>query len=506
MSDAPSVATIATPDRSVTREKLRENARRAATGFSALGIKPGDVVAILMRNDIPFFEASLGANTCGAYSVPLNWHSSGPEIRYILEDSKADCLVAHADLLDGIGDNIPEGCQVFVVETPPAIAAAYRLDPAVCQVPAGVTEWSSWVEGNAPRDTPPEPPRGAIIYTSGTTGHPRGVMREPPGPAVAKAQFNMNEEVYGIFADSRTAMVTPVYHAAPSAFSRFAVENAEFTLLLPKFDAEELLAAIERYRLTTLCLVPAIFVRLLKLPPEVRAKYDVSSLRRVTHTASPCPPEVKRALIEWFGPVVYEFYGGTESGIAVYCSSEEWLAKPGTVGKPTSAASLRVLDDDGRELPAGALGEIFIRNTAYPPVTYLGREDAFLETTNDGFVSLGDIGYVDEDGFLFVTDRKKDMVIFGGTNIYPAEIEKVLIDMPEIDDCAVIGVADADFGERLQAHILLRPGARLTDEAVQAFLGERLAKYKIPRDIRFVDSLPREASGKIMKRKLRETA
>ena len=504
MPPATSVPAIATPDRSITRDALTQRARQAATGFASFGLKRGDVVALLMRNDIPFFEATLGANMCGAYSVPVNWHLAGPEISYVLNDSGASCLVVHADLLDGLAPHLPDGIRVLVVETPPAIRAAFDLADAKCAVPDGATDWETWVESHAPRTEAPEPPRGAIIYTSGTTGHPKGVMRDAPTPEIARAQLLMSQEVYGIFPDTRTAIVTPVYHAAPSAFSRFSAENAEFMLLLPRFDAEELLATIEKYRINTLCLVPAIFVKLLKLPKEVRDKYDVSSLRRVSHTASPCPPEVKRALIEWWGPVVYEFYGGTESGVAVVCSSEDWLENPGTVGRPTTGTTLRILDDDGNDLPRNEIGEIFIRNVAYPPVTYLGNPEAFDASCNDGFVSLGDVGYVDDNGYLYVCDRKKDMVIFGGTNVYPAEIEAVMLEMTQIEDCAVIGVDDPDFGERLQAHVLLRPGAALDADEIVTFLTPRLARYKIPRDIRFVDALPREASGKIMKRKLKQ--
>jgi long-chain acyl-CoA synthetase len=275
-------------------------------------------------------------------------------------------------------------------------------------------------------------------------------------------------------------------------------------VLQPRFDAEELLQLIERHRITHFHIVPIMFVRLLKLPDAVRARYDLSSLRFVIHGAAPCPPDVKRAMIEWWGPVIHEYYGSTETSLVTHCDSAEWLARPGTTGRPMEGIEIRILDAEGRVLPPGATGDIHVRSPRIADFTYHNQDRTRRAMERDGFVTLGDVGYLDEDGYLFLNDRSRDMIISGGVNIYPAEIEAALHTLPGVHDCAVFGIPDPEYGERIAAVIEPRPDARLTADLVVDYLRPRLANYKLPAHIEFRSDLPREDSGKIFKRKLRE--
>jgi long-chain acyl-CoA synthetase len=501
---AAQLARITTPERTVEQDELDRRASAAAGGFEALGIGEGRTVAILMRNDIPCVEASIAAQKVGCYYVPVNWHSSPDEVIYVLEDCSADLLVVHADLWRSIEGRVAESCHVRIVPTPDYIAEAFKLAPEVCVPPAGMETWDDFIAKNTPRNAPDAPPRGAVIYTSGTTGKPKGVKRVPMDPALAARNVDVFRHTYGLAPDVRTLIVTPLYHASPNGFARYAATRGELLVLAPRFDSEEFLATVERYRINTVTAVPTMFVKLLKLPKEVRERYDTSSLRWVSHTASACPPEIKHAMIEWWGPILHEVYGGTEVGIAVHCSSEEWLQRPGTVGHCIDGCEMRIYSDDGVILPPGEPGEIYVRNETYAEFTYINRPDERAAVERDGFISIGDVGYVDEDGYLFISDRKRDMVIFGGTNIYPAEIESALIQHPGVADCAVIGLPDPEFGEVVAAYVKAANGTAPSESDLRAFLAERIAKFKIPKTFAFLPELPREESGKLMKRKLRD--
>jgi long-chain acyl-CoA synthetase len=274
--------------------------------------------------------------------------------------------------------------------------------------------------------------------------------------------------------------------------------------IMPRFDAEDFLKLVERHRVTVVQMVPTMFVRLLALPEDVRARYDLSSLRRVVHAAAPCPPDVKRAMIDWLGPIIDEYYGGTETGPVVFCTSEEWLAHPGTVGRPIKNASIRILDADGNELPAGESGEVFMWLDVWPNFTYENDPAKRRSIERDGLVSCGDVGYVDDAGYLYLNDRRSDMVISGGVNIYPAEIEACLLSLPGVRDCAVFGIPDDEFGEALAAYVEPLDGHALTPEEVRRHVRAKLASYKTPRVVELTGELPREDSGKIFKRRLRE--
>ncbi len=497
------LASIITPDATMDQAELQHRASAAATGFAALGLGEGSTIAILMRNDIPFIEASVAAQKIGAFAVPINWHSTASEILYVLNDCRPDLLVAQADLLTIPGLTLPDGLRVIAAATPPATAAAFRLPATACSVPAAVTDWEDLVTSHPPRTDPDGPARGAIIYTSGTTGHPKGVKRDPMDADLLARNVRCFVDTYGLAPDVRTLLVTPLYHASPGGFARYAATRGELLVLVPKFDPEQFLALIEKHRINTITAVPTMFVKLLKLPKEVRDRYDVSSLRWVSHTAAACPVDVKKAMIDWWGPILHEVYGGTEVGIAMHCTSDEWLTHPGTVGRVIDGAEIRILDEDGTPLPQGKTGEIYVRNPNYADFTYINLPDARAETEKDGFISIGDVGWLDEDGFLFLGDRKRDMIIFGGTNIYPAEIESALVQHPDVADCAVIGLPDPEFGEIVCAWVQPAKNASPTETALTDFLGQTLARYKLPRQYHFVGALPREESGKLMKRKLR---
>jgi long-chain acyl-CoA synthetase len=495
---------IASGSRRVDQKDLDARAQRMAGGLAGLGVGPGDCVAILMRNDIPYLIASYGAIALGAFAVPINWHFKADEIGYVLADSGAKVLVAHADLLLAARDAIPPGVPLLAVETPPEILAAYGIDPAEARVPADALEFEAWLAAQQPYNGPPLPPTLSMIYTSGTTGHPKGVKRRAMTPEEQKAMDAIRNLVFGMQPGCRTAVTGPLYHSAPNAFGLRAGRMAERLVLMPRFEAEELLELIERERIETIFMVPTMFVRLLKLPAAVRKKYDVSSLRHVVHAAAPCPAEIKQAMIDWWGPVIYEFYGSTESGPVTFVSSAETLKKPGTIGRVAPGAEIKILDEAGRALPQGEVGEIYSRISAYSDFTYHNRPEERREIEREGFITSGDVGYFDADGYLFLCDRKRDMVISGGVNIYPAEIEAVLLTMPSVADCAVFGVPDDEFGEALMAMIEPANGANVDVAQIRAGLSQKLADYKVPKTIELRKNLPREDSGKIFKRRLRD--
>ena len=484
--------------RRLTRAALQARVRRAASGFAALGIGPGDCVALLLRNDFPFLEASLAAGMLGGYAVPINWHWKPEEVGYLLRDCEARVVVAHDDLLPLLAEAPPD-IKALHVTTPPELAAAYGIGPVAA---LDSENWDAFLDRHPEWDQPPQPARESMIYTSGTTGRPKGVRRLPPTPEQVAGTARNRAQIYGLKPGIRALLPGPMYHSAPNGFGLRSAGLAELLLLMPRFEPEEFLALIERHRIDTTFVVPTMFVRLLRLPEAVRRRYDLSSLRHATHAAAPCPPDVKRAMIEWWGPVIHEFYGATDLGAPTACDSVDWLQKPGTVGRLTDGAVLRILDANGQECPVGVPGEIFARCDYMPDFTYNKRDGERRAIELDGLITVGDVGYFDADGYLFLCDRKRDMVISGGVNIYPAEIEAVLIGIDGVLDCAVFGIPDAEYGESLCAALRVQPGT--TEAAIRAALQARLANFKVPRRFEFHDELPRDDSGKLLKRSLRE--
>lgn len=497
-------------DRVKCKAEMDERAQRAARGYASLGVGPGDVVAVYMRNDFGFMEASLAAGLCGAYVVPVNWHNTPDEARYVLDNSGAKVLVIHADLWRNIHHAIPATVAVIIAETPSALRVLYGISDDAATVPPGHRDWETWLAGFDPALPPFPTSPGSMIYTSGTTGHPKGVRRQPPTPEQMLATQEPLRILGGLtgredkLGETVLLIPGPAYHSSPNGWM-FIFYNMGINLIVePRFDPERMLATIAEHRVTHVLAVPIMFVRLLALPAETKARYDLSSVVHVMHVGAPCPPHIKRGMIDWWGPVITEHYGSTEVGAVTYCTSDEWLSHPGTVGRPLPGCEVLIMDVDGKVLPPGQSGEIVCGCDRYTDFTYHGDPNKRQRSARGHLVATGDIGYFDDDGFLHLSGRASDMIIFGGTNVYPAEIESELIKVPGVADCAVFGIPDDEFGEKVCAFIQPSRGAVLDEEAIRADLRTRLASYKIPRRIEFVDMLPREDTGKIFKRKLKE--
>lgn len=504
MTARPLFSGIISGERRRGHAEVADRSARMAGGFEGLGVKQGDSVCILMRNDIAFIEAAYGAMQLGAYAVPVNWHFKPEEINYILEDSGSRVLVAHAHMLYPLRDVIPKGVTVLGVPAPPEILSHYRIDPDHLATPDFARDLETWLEAQRPYDGPARPQPANMIYTSGTTGHPKGVRRHAPTPEQSASAERMRALIYGLRPGARALLPGPLYHSAPNSFGLRAGRLGGALVLMPRFEPEEFLRLVEAERIDTIFMVPTMFIRLMKLPEAVRRKYDVSSLHHVIHAAAPCPADVKRAMIEWWGPVIHEFYGSTESGAVTFANSEDALRKPGTVGRIAPGAELRFIGEDGKILPQGEIGEIYSRISGNPDFTYHNKPEKRAEIDRDGFITSGDVGYIDEDGYVFICDRKRDMVISGGVNIYPAEIEAALHSVPGVHDCAVFGIPDEEFGEALMAVVEPQAGVTLDVADIRARLKTALADYKVPKHVEILKNLPREDSGKIFKRRLRD--
>ncbi len=494
---------IASGERHLSKDLFEDRVARAATAFARLGAGPGQSVAILLRNDIAFLEASLAAQRIGAYAVPVNWHFHPEEVAYVLADCDARVVVGHDDLLAALGNRLPAAAAVVAVAVSQDIRSTYRIEAGTARS-GEFHDWEALLAASQPYDGPVVPQTMSMLYTSGTTGHPKGVRRAPPTPEQQQGLDEQRRLINGLEPGVRALLPGPLYHSAPNSFALRAARVADLLVVLPRFEPEAFLAAVQQHRITTLFMVPVMFVRLLKLPENVRRRYDVSSLKFVMHAAAPCPPDVKRAMIDWWGPIVWEFYGATEIGAITMISSKEWLERPGSVGKVTPGTTLKVYGDDGREVAEGEIGEVYSRVGCVPEFTYNKLPGKRAEVERNGLITCGDMGYLDPQGYLFLCDRKRDMVISGGVNIYPAEIEAVGIGIPGVKDCAVFGIPDEEFGEALLMLVEPQEGNTLEPEAVRRHLAAHLAGYKVPRRIEIRTGLPREDSGKIFKRRLRE--
>ncbi len=477
-----------------THEELARRAGRVAAGLRTLDVAPGDNIAIVLANSVEFVEISTGIAMAGANPVPVNWHWRSDEIGYLLTNSASKVVFAHSNFADAVEKAVSE---VALIEI-----AAQRGPSAGAHV-----DYESWLTESEPDDNAPN--ASAVlgtIYTSGTTGKPKGIVRESVSPESMMAMATAVMKRMGIGPGGRTIIPAPLYHTAPNTIATFAVKLGMDATIMAHFDEEEFLAAIERHQVEQIQMVPTMFTRLLRLPEEVRNRYDLSSLRSIVHSAAPCPKHIKAQMINWLGPIITEYYGGSESGPIVWCTAQEWLAHPGTVGAPVDGAAVRIVDGDGNEAPTGEVGVIYVKPADYwPGFTYLGDEQKRRGMELDGFVTLGDVGRVDEDGYLYLTDRASDLVISGGVNIYPVETENALYELPGVRDCAVFGIPDEEYGESLAAHIEVDKGVALTKADVRSFLSDRLAGFKVPKVIVFDDALPREESGKLFKRRIRDT-
>jgi long-chain acyl-CoA synthetase len=463
----------------VAPAELERRAACAAAGLERAGVGEGDVVALMLHNSPAYLEAMLACRRLGAYYCPINWHYKADEAGHILRDSGAKVLVTNALLQPQISAGIPSNVKI-------------------------VNDWEEWRERHPAWSGTARMPRGNMPYTSGTTGRPKGVRRAPANEEQRRLAAELYRVALGVEPGMRALISAPLYHSAPSLYAMQALLGGELLVLEARFDAEATLAAIERHRLSNVYLVPTMFVRLLRLPPEVRSRYDLASLRFISSTGSPCAPQVKRAMIDWLGPLITETYAASETGHITFIGSHEWLRRPGSVGRPLTDATVRILDDQGRELPPGEVGLIYSRQPAYPDFTYNSDAAARAALERGGLWSVGDMGYLDADGYLYIADRKSDMVISGGVNIYPAEIEAALMALPGVADCAVFGIPDAEFGEALAAAVQPHPAKSFSAQDVKDYLKGKIAGYKVPRIVTFHEALPREDSGKIFKRLLRE--
>lgn len=478
-----------------TAGELLAASHRAAHGLRSLGLTAGDTVALLLPNCLELIEIYLGALEIGLYVTPINWHLVGPEVAYILTDSDAKAFVAHERFGQVAQDAVAEAG--FAAEASFSVGAIEGFRPL------------AELTGGQPDTAPEGRTTGAAMhYTSGTTGRPKGVKRglieiDPSDMGELLAYL---PNLFGIAAkDGHVHLtVSPLYHTAVLMWTGNALHLGHTVVLMDKWTAEEMLRLIEQYRVTYSHMVPTQFVRLLDLPEETRAGYDVSSLRNMVHGAAPCPQEIKHRMIDWWGDTIQEYYAATEGGGTVI-GAKEWLDKPGSVGTAWPGSEIRIYDEDGNQLPAGTIGTVYMQLMA--DFEYKGDQAKTKANRIENFFTVGDIGELDEDGYLFLRDRKSDMIISGGANIYPAEIEGELINHPAVQDVAVFGIPNADWGEEIKAVVELHDGFEPGDELAGEILewaATRMGKFKLPRSIDFAEQLPREANGKLIKRKLRD--
>lgn len=468
----------------------QERGLRLAQGLVQLGLQPGDVLAVLLKNCLQYADVVHACRLAGVVYCPINWHFTASEIAYLLEDSGAKALLSSQDLLDALQP---------ALQTP--------IPRLVIDAASGGCDYETWLAEQPLYDGPLVAPRGHMAYTSGTTGRPKGVVRDTfPIEELAQRQAvnrKLVETAYGLRHGARTLLTAPIYHSAPSLYFQNALMLSECVVLTSRFDPEQFLQLVQTHRIDTAYMVPIMYVRLLCLPAQVRQRYDISSLRFIASTGSPCAPEVKKAMIEWMGPIIHETYASSEAGLVTFMHAQDALSRPGSAGRPLLEAKVRILDKARQPVPVGEVGLIYVRQPAYADFTYRGNEAARRAIAFDDLITLGDMGYLDEEGFLYVCDRDSDLVISGGVNIYPAEIENELLKHPQVSDCAVIGVPDPEYGEKLLALVETAGEPDELQKALPQWLKGRLAAYKLPRGFVF-QTLPRDDNGKIAKRKLRD--
>ncbi|WP_189332421.1 acyl-CoA synthetase [Actinoplanes ianthinogenes] len=479
--DPDRVAVVDPDGRIVTYGELAARADRIGRDFQERGLVPGDTVAMLLPNGADLLAVEFATLQTGLYSVPLNWHLTAAEIGYILRDS---------------------GAKVFVADERFTVGAA--AGPGV-PAPVSVRELGGGGSGRPePRTT------GALmVYTSGTSGRPKGVRRPLTG-ADPDVVPQVSLWFFGLFGlrpfDGHVHLCcSPLYHTAVMNFAVISLQFGHPVVVMDRWEPEEMLRLIERHRVTHSHMVPTQFRRLLALPAAVRDRYDLSSMRVMIHGAAPCPHEVKRRMLEWWGPVVVEYYAASEGG-GTLITAAEWLDRPGSVGRAWPGSRVRVLGEDGEDAPVGRPGTVYLQ-MGDATFEYLGDEEKTRQSWHGRMFTVGDIGYLDADGYLYLCDRKSDVIITGGVNVYPAEIENELATHPAVADVAVFGVPHDEWGEQIKAVVRPVPGVKtgpeLTEELL-AFLGGRLARFKLPRSVDYADELPRDPNGKLYKRLLRD--
>lgn len=474
--------------------RLHADANRMVHGLRAAGLSEGDAFAVVLPNGVELLTAHLAASQAGFYLVPVNHHLVGPEIAWIVADSGARVLIAHERF----------AATATAAADEAELPATHRY--GVGTVP-GCRPYAELLEGH-PATPPGDRTLGWVMnYTSGTTGRPRGIRRPLPGKRPEETYLGGFLGIFGIrpFDDNVHLVCSPLYHTAVLQFAGAALHIGHPLVLMDGWSPEEMLRLVDAHRCTHTHMVPTQFHRLLALPDEVRARYDVSSMRHAIHGAAPCPDHVKRAMIDWWGSCVEEYYAASEGGGA-FATAEDWLKKPGTVGKAWPISELAVFDDDGNRLPPGELGTVYMKMST-GGFSYHKDETKTRTNRIGDFFTVGDLGVLDEDGYLFLRDRKIDMIIAGGVNIYPAEIESALLTHPAVADAAAFGIPHADRGEEVKAVVEPAEGHEPSDALAAAILAhceERLAGYKRPRSLDFITAMPRDPNGKLYKRRLRE--
>jgi long-chain acyl-CoA synthetase len=495
-AEPDTLALVDPTGREWTRGELFAEANRIAHGLRASGLERGDCVALVLPNCWEFIAINLAVTQIGLYMSPINNHLTGPEIAYIVKDSGAKVFFG--------SERFSEACQAAREEI------GFPSDHcfSIGSVP-GFRPFAELTEGRS-AELPTDRSTGQVMnYTSGTTGKPKGVRRALPEiePEVMASMSALFLSMFDLQPGDENVHIcgSPLYHTAVLMFSTQSLHFGHAVVLMDKWTPEGMLELIERHKVTQSHMVPTQFNRLLSLPEEVRAKYDVSSLRAMIHAAAPCPIETKWKMLDWWGDTIYEYYAATEGG-GTLAKPEEWKKYPGTVGKAWPTADVKIFDDEGKELPTGQIGTVYMRM----PQANFEYKDA-PEKTRDNrigdYFTVGDIGELNEEGFLFLRDRKNDMIISGGANLYPAEIEAEMIQHPQVADVAVFGIPHADWGEEVKAVVEPVEGSSPSDalrEDIFEFLKPRLAKMKTPRTIDFIDALPRDPNGKLYKRKLRD--
>ncbi|WP_078294324.1 acyl-CoA synthetase [Mycobacterium sp. D16R24] len=494
--DKPAVV-MAGSGTTLTYRELDEQSQRLARHWYDSGLRRSDHVALLSDNVPEVFVVYWAALRSGLYITAVNHHLAPAEISYIINDSGSTALVAAA----GVRDQ-----AVAILGDIPAVTLRLAFGGDV----AGYDSYEDALAGAAHEPLPSQPAGSDMLYSSGTTGRPKGIKvplvdRQVDEPNPLSMLF---AHLYGFDSDTVYLSPAPAYHAAPLRFSGFVQSMGGTVVVMERFDPEAALAAIERYRITHSQWVPTMFVRMLKLPKEIREQHDVSTLKVAIHAAAPCPVEVKHSMIDWWGPILYEYYSSTEGNGVTFIDCENWLKRPGSVGSPALGV-LHICDEEGAELPTGEAGLVYFEREELPFAYHNDDEKtrSACHPTHSTWTTTGDIGYVDEDGFLYLTDRKAFMIISGGVNIYPQEIENSLALHPEVLDVAVIGVPDAEMGESVKA--VVQPADSSADQDALAaelteFLRERIARYKVPRSFDFTDTLPRTPAGKLAKGLLRQ--
>ncbi len=482
-----------------TYDDLDTASVRLARHLHSQGLRPGDGLAAMLVNEPAFFEVFWAAMRSGLVITPVNSHLAADEIEYILRDSGAKAFIVSSDLLD-----VASRAAAAVPACGVRLVVGARAERGFASFSAALA-----AESSDPLDH--EPLGDFMNYSSGTTGRPKGVRRpSPPGQTFADAGVlePLLAGLYGIDEQSVYLSPAPLYHSAPLAFSTGAMALGGTVVVMERFDPEAALAAIERHGVTHSQWVPTMFVRLLRLSDEVRSAHDLSSMRVAIHAAAPCPPKVKDAMLAWWGPILNEYYGATELNCMTHAPSEAWVSHPGTVGRPV-LGTLHICGDDGEELPIGAPGLVY-SELPQAPFEYHGDPEKTASTRHPQhptWTTVGDVGYVDADGYLYLTDRKAFMIISGGVNIYPQEIEHVLIDHPNVADVAVFGLPNEEMGEEVKAVVELRDGVDPSPELgeeLRTFARAALAGYKVPRTVDFVAQLPRLETGKLYKAALRD--